>query len=560
MSNTIHTLLAGRSKSVYAIGSEKCFLLVDSQQLKLAESYGGGATYGDGTVYGDSTQQPLPIWHVGAPVLQTARTIGVDNEVYQLRARNYHRNESQTLWVHAVSTSQVLVSSSYISNVLFTLTLNQWIHVTDGVELLITQPMEVGSVWKIVIQPWAVRSRITGFMYDGQYFLAGRGLELHRLFGRTANPHAAMTADYVFELSNHACLLRDNLLSWSNAFDFSQFTPATHRTADFYIFSRESEPACGCEEFGTDHLIIYPERAYLVRYVGKPGVMDVKRLATGLGGVLRGSVSQHAGIFYYATTEGLWMFDGQQRQNISAKVWAEVVEQADKTKLDKIWSYVSKITNEIVWVFMSYDGGGVYDRAIAYNHLEKTWAFFDVPNSTAYLEPLFTIEKKNILSLKGMTIGELSGPISELGSVYEPVPMFGVVDAVWTTMVDGDDSSLAVDTITAAFLESPDIYYGDLHYQKDVDMIFIDADYDDDCLGIDVYVSARQYRSQAVEWQLVGRWSKEAWERHIDFGSIDGRVFRFKFQPVGATNGLKRFEFFAWGERVDLPTPEGPEK
>lgn len=169
-------------------------------------------------------------------------------------------------------------------------------------------------------------------------------------------------------------------------------------------------------------------------------------------------------------------------------------------------------------------------------------------------------------------------------------------------LTDSVDKLLPMET---PFLETDDFTYGDLHSYKTTDLVVLDAEVKKPWVGIKVLVKGKRRVTQESEWVDGGLWTDL--KEHQDFVAVAGKALRFRFELVsgllcadgGMTlnggqqltgikvenydgsvkldgsktlreasfyeqvdNGERWFaEFYAWGERVNLPERlVGPDK
>lgn len=100
----------------------------------------------------------------------------------------------------------------------------------------------------------------------------------------------------------------------------------------------------------------------------------------------------------------------------------------------------------------------------------------------------------------------------------------------------GGDSLSRCVGMTAPYLETDDVSYGDLHLLKRTDLVMLDMRTSFPWVGVKVYVSGRHFMSHPDNWEYCGLWTQELFGKQIDFLAVAGKVLKFKFVLVDGLN------------------------
>ncbi len=152
----------------------------------------------------------------------------------------------------------------------------------------------------------------------------------------------------------------------------------------------------------------------------------------------------------------------------------------------------------------------------AFNYLEKHWQKYDSNGAIAhatvpwYPNPPTADEADTALINRVYPIGLENLWITPSGVVREQR---------W------DDDLADCLAYSNPYLETDEISYGDNHFHKKVDLIFIDCDYDYPWHGVDASVSVNNYVSERTRWVKVGHLDKfqHGSLQQVDFLARSGR-------------------------------------
>ena len=101
-------------------------------------------------------------------------------------------------------------------------------------------------------------------------------------------------------------------------------------------------------------------------------------------------------------------------------------------------------------------------------------------------------------------------------------------DGLYGSYDKGNDLTKVVNR-DPAYLTSDEQTYGDIFFEKDTDMVIVDASYGAGLDGFDVLVAAKQYVSDPDNFKKLGHWWRTRHFRQADGKKQSGRSLKFKF-------------------------------
>lgn len=478
---------------------------------------------------------------------------------------------------------------------------NAWTPIGYGLEVLIPPDVEEGDRWDIELVGYATPTRLT-YTNIGNSIAVTSTSELISLISSNlvfSYNRTEATFNYPDKPSkcvldhksnnlicffNHLFLTIGKTLWWTDLDNIWNWYPTPSSEADFRDIEWEPYDITAITKLNDVLFVHFPTCIYSCEYVGKPTIVRILNRISGSGAInSRCATSTKTALFFLGLDNFyLWSPD-QGLQPIGNEVWAKFTSST--TDFQSVWCYIDHKYSEICWVSGRYTW--------AYNYLENHWQKYDsnsaISHSTVPWYPSNT----------GLT----ANPVQPIG--FENVWSDGV-QVFREQRVDGSDDLSGCLVYSNPYLETDEISYGDNHFHKKVDLVFVDCDYDYPWHGVEVGVSVNDYVTEKVRWVKVGVLDKfkRGSLQQVDFKARQGRTIKFRFELVSNLdvslnekgldlwNGslhcndrsqrfmgrqyrrwdgrllcddeqpkLNRFEFHSWGQRVDIPqTLIGPDK
>ncbi len=395
-----------------------------------------------------------------------------------------------------------------------------WLPIGDGLEVCITDFCEDGDAWDIVIKPFKTSSPVVSDIHGDHVFISGLSEPLSIVYGNTVwtcsdtlsselvrGQHLTnlnTRSDKMVTYFGHVFMVIGRKLFWSDLDNPNDWHPMQTNEADFRIIEWEKLEITGLIVVEDQLFVHTPSGMYQAVYSGKPAVINIRQRFRGAGAVSQRSLQLYAQIQFFLGSDNFYLWSPDHGLTaIGSDVWLDFCK--NRGPLGELWSYHDKRNNEICWV----SGDFVW----VFNYLEKIWYRFATDGVKCHANVYWYTQRdgKSDLSVENIwgndvAIGRelrLNEGVSDLFSYSLP------------------------------YLESDDFTYGDLHFEKRVDLIGFDAWYGHPWRGLKVEVSARDKVSQPVVWKEVGIWEKEQPLEHWDFCTMHGKVLRFKFTLVG---------------------------
>lgn len=583
MANVIHTVHRGPDGKFYAFGSERSFLFFSADMLQDVTAYDASVTWDGTQEFASYASQLLPLWFVTKTVVTFGQNFSKNPAFFQFYLQGRYALDypiSLQVKIGPDNTFSYKDEFTGVWKPYRTIENNKPLPLVYGLEIIFNAPGEFfeDTEWSFSIAEWeSTAEKISAFNYDDRTYFISADTVLHvaqdnlvqSLIDTKDISFAAnlgttsvinLTGNYITEFFEHAVVARKNYIQWSNLRNFWQWEPNKSSEADFKILEWEDQDCTWMGQVGDVVYIHFPTQIYRMDYVGRPTVMKISKLPKVFGCAFPFALTVFNGVQFYLGIDNFYVFDGAVPQPIGEEIWKRFHEKVEAPFLDKTWAYVDVINKRIGWAFVS-KGTTVYagcDRAIVFDYAEKHWTFVTLENCYCHCIIPEPIDYEPI----ALAVGNIQSDEAIISSTKTPklINVWGKQSALLTDADETTDTEDLVAT-TPPFLETTDIFYDNIHDYKENDLVIIDADYDDDCLGIDVYVSNREFITSPATYELVGRWTKNNRGKQLDYKMRTGRIYRFKFIPVGGDNGLRRFEMYAWGERVLMPNNTiGPEQ
>jgi hypothetical protein len=583
MANVIHTIHRGPEGRFYAFGTESSFLFFSPELLQDLTVYSGDIPWDGQQVFGSFITELLPLWFVSKPVVTNGQDFSKNPALFQFYVQGRYALDYPIKLQVKIGANNTFAYKDEFSGLwsdYFKIENNRPLPLKFGLEIIFNAPTSFieETTWELSISLWpTTKEKVSAFNYDNRAYFVSADTVLHVVqdnlvqslldtkdISFAANLGADsvinLTGNYITEFFEHAVVARKNYIQWSNLRNFWQWAPNKHSEADFKILEWEDTDVTWMGQVGDVLYVHFPTQIYRITYVGRPHVMNITKLPKFFGCAFPYALTVFNGVQFYLGLDDFYAFDGQVPQPIGSDILKRFHEKVEPKFLDKTWAFYDLINKRIGWAFVS-KGQTVYngcDRAILYDYAERHWTFITLENCYCHAILPEPVEYEPI----GLALGTITSDGGQLSSPKTPT-LRNVWGKEGALLTDSDDDTVVTDLLPseAPFLETADLIYDNIHDYKDNDLVIIDADYDENCLGIDVYVSARDFVSAPVTYELVGRWQKTNRGKQLDYRMKSGRVYRFKFVPIGGDSGLKKFELYAWGERVLLPNNTiGPEQ
>lgn len=394
-----------------------------------------------------------------------------------------------------------------------------WVPIGDGLEVCFTDTCEDGDAWDIVVSPFVTGSRLSSDIHGNHVFLSGLSEPLSVLYGNTvwscvdsfsteeARQHTVVNpntrSEKMVTYFGHVFMVLGRKLFWSDLDNPSDWHPVQANEADFRVIEWERLDVTGLVVVEDQLFIHTPSSMYQAVYAGKPTIINVRQRLRGAGAVEHRTIQLYGQIQFFLGTDNFYLWSPDHGLNaIGADVWADFCQH--RGSLKEIWSYHDKRNNEICWVSGAY--------VWAFNYLEKSWYRFATDGVKAHANVYWDTTRNSVADC---SIENIWGTDAAICRELRQKETFGELMHYSTP-----------------YLETDDFTYGDLHFEKRVDLVAFDAQYGQPWQGIKVFVSARDFVTQPVVWNEVGIWEQELKLKHLDFRTLHGKVLRFKFELV----------------------------
>jgi hypothetical protein len=392
---------------------------------------------------------------------------------------------------------------------------------------------------------WSVArwSDIT-YMVRGGLMYARQGNYFFPIFGNKFTTNNLHYAEYVEIYQRHLILaggLEDGSVFWSSLNDYTDLLPTFYNEADkFPILTTRSVDdstayITGCKRLNQWCFIYTQNSIWRMTYVGLPRVMQVEEVTSNLGSYFKYGLVSAGNMHFFITPENFYMFDGGNTRKIGDAVQQFFFDDVtrDRVLQKNLWGFYNPRSEEVMWFYPDKTSSGDINKCISYHTTTDSWSIRNVPNVRSVVDVYYAFDLTDFQGVNTPQIGDL---------IYQ-VPGLGL----------GRDTRLSELTLDiwgthTPYLETGDFTYGDPQYMKEVESLFIDCTYDGE---IDVYLSARTYVGDPVQFTLVSTWSKSVKERRVSLPRSSARVFRFKFVFKPSGNSIvNRCQWYNYGENV----------
>lgn len=346
---------------------------------------------------------------------------------------------------------------------------------------------------------------------------------------------------------------------WSHLYDHSQWVPKPENEADYFDLVEWQLP--DDDTFGLtglkrmdEALVCYlPSALVSCRYIGLPKVMNFTLIEKGIGNSLPYTVASYGNLHFFLDLKALdfFMFDGKSVTSIGGEVKKYLKEfVATNIYLDLVFSraFVYPEKNQVWFCFTTLGT----PKILIYNWKNKSWAEWESQFGSKIITCIggLAVRAKNCDELTGTADG-LSVSCNDLALTYgTPTPrLFGSdIGNVFREDVVADTDASLYSLPTAPHLITGDYYYNDIERVKEIDGVVIHASYTSGS-GVEVWLSVRDHLDDAVTFIRRGTWNAALPEGRLSFPArVAGRIFRWKFVPLGST--VRGFTWRAFSESV----------
>jgi hypothetical protein len=499
--------------------------------------------------------------------------------------------KTQILSSNRVTGAQVATTEGFIS-------------IGHGLEVCIPKDAKHGDIWELTISPLKVSEPVAHTTLGSDVFISNQQELLSIIrgnllqcgvsdsgtydFNGKSNAVQNHRSDKIATYFNHIFLAIGRTLWWTDLDNYWNWYPSTDSEADFRILEWENSDITALCVLNEILYIHFPQAIYECTYVGKPTIVRILRRVTGSGAIAPKSCVATKNAMFFLGLENFYIWSPDiGLKEIGQEVWKKFL--ASSVDLQETWAYHDARNHEICWV----NNGIIW----AFNHVEGHWSKFSAEGAVDHTTaPWHT----NFTSVARGTTGSTIESDSWKGVENLWVGCKGVMrDA---RLGDNMANRLPMET---PYLETDDLTYGDIHSYKTTDLVVLDVEAREPWTGVRVLVGGKKRVSETVSWIDCGVWNDK--KEHQDFVAVAGKALRYRFELVDdliradgsytlnggqqltgkrvecydgsvkldgsrtlreasfyeqADNGERWFaEFYAWGERVNLPERlVGPDK
>jgi hypothetical protein len=176
------------------------------------------------------------------------------------------------------------------------------------------------------------------------------------------------------------------LIEWSDAGDFTQWTPATTNQAGNYRIPTGSQIVRGLQ--GPNQCYWFTDvDLYVSQYIGYPFIWGFNKVAAGCGLIApKAAVVLGASVFWMSQKQFFVSSAGGAPQPIPCSVWDVVFQNLNLAYVNNIRAASNAQFNEIAWYFpSSASSSGENDTYVVYNALYNEWDFGSL-NRSAWID------------------------------------------------------------------------------------------------------------------------------------------------------------------------------
>ena len=176
------------------------------------------------------------------------------------------------------------------------------------------------------------------------------------------------------------------LIEWSDAGDFTQWTPATTNQAGNYRIPTGSQIVRGLQ--GPNQCYWFTDvDLYVSQYIGYPFIWGFNKVAAGCGLIApKGAVVLGSSVFWMSQKQFFVSAAGGAPQPIPCSVWDVVFQNLNLSYVNNIRAASNAQFNEITWYFPSSNSSsGENDTYVTYNALYNEWDYGSL-NRSAWID------------------------------------------------------------------------------------------------------------------------------------------------------------------------------
>lgn len=165
-----------------------------------------------------------------------------------------------------------------------------------------------------------------------------------------------------------------NLIRWSDVSDNTIWVATATNQAGSFRIPTGSRLVGGISgpSFG---LVWTDEDMYIFNYLGFPLVFGFNRVSGSVGLLAGRCVANVNGVVFWASSNGLYKFDGSSVSIVPCTVWDIIWRNLNRTQVDKCFLATNSWFNELTLFFPSASGTGEVDSYIRYNYREGFWDY-----------------------------------------------------------------------------------------------------------------------------------------------------------------------------------------
>lgn len=236
------------------------------------------------------------------------------------------------------------------------------------------------------------------------------------------------------------------LIRWSDAEDYTNWTPTTGNTAGSYRLSRGSYILGGLQT--RQEILVWTDAAvYSMQYIGQPYIFSFTLLADNISLISPNAMATANGVTYWMGSDKFYVYSGRV-ETLPCALRQYVFEDINVTQEFQFFASTNEAYSEVWWFYCSANSD-VVDRYVIFNYLDRVW-YYGTMGRTAWLD-----------------------------SPLRPFPQATTTTNVVVYHEDGvDDNSTDVTQPIDAYIQSSDFDIGDGHNYGFVWQIIPDITFD----------------------------------------------------------------------------------
>lgn len=170
-------------------------------------------------------------------------------------------------------------------------------------------------------------------------------------------------------------------IAWSDAGDYTNFTPTSINLAGGYTIPRGSKIIGGLQA-PTQNLIFTDLSVWSMEFVGLPNVFGFNEIMSGCGLIGSHAVVLAEGTVFWMSQNQFFQMPGSGGPSVlPCTVWDFVFQNINSDFVANIRAGANSSFNEVMWHFPSYHSlDGENDSYVKYNLVERTWDYGQYPN------------------------------------------------------------------------------------------------------------------------------------------------------------------------------------